>query len=75
MASPGGADVQHADRAKRLALPAELLQARPKRLRFLFFNTAGRFVQHARKTILRLAMSATRVSELVSALTLLPVRA
>jgi hypothetical protein len=59
---------------KRLALPAELLQARPKRLRFLFFNTAGRFVQHARKTILRLAMSVTRLAELRSALTLLPVR-
>jgi hypothetical protein len=53
---------------KRLALPAELLQARPKRLRSLFFNTAGRFVQHARKTILRLAMSATRLAEFLSAL-------
>jgi hypothetical protein len=29
---------------KRLALPAELLRARPKRLRFLIFNTAGRLV-------------------------------
>jgi len=26
---------------KRLALPAELLTARPKRLRFLIFNTPG----------------------------------
>lgn len=58
---------------KRLALPAELLQARPKRLRFLFFNTAGRFVAHARHTMLRLAMSATRLAELLSALRLLPV--
>jgi len=58
---------------KRIALPAELLQARPKRLRFLFFNTAGRFVQHARTTILRLAMSAARLAELLSALTSLPV--
>jgi hypothetical protein len=57
---------------KRLALPAELLEARPKRLRFLFFNTAGRFVQHARKTILRLAMSAARLAELLLALRLLP---
>jgi hypothetical protein len=57
---------------KRLALPAELLQARPKRLRFLFFNTAGRFVQHARKIILRLGMSATRLAEFHSALRLLP---
>jgi hypothetical protein len=60
---------------KRLALPADLLQARPKRLRFLFFNTAGRLVQHARKTMLRLAMSAHRLAEFVEALQLLPLRA
>ena len=59
---------------KRLALPASLLQARPKRLRFLFFNTAGRFVEHARRTMLRLAMSATRLAEFLSALRLLPLR-
>ncbi|MDQ2774241.1 MAG: transposase [Acidobacteriota bacterium] len=59
---------------KRLALPAELLQARPKRLRFLFFNTAGRLVQHARKTMLRLVMSAAGLAEFLSALRLLPVR-
>src|ERR1035441_9385405 len=35
---------------KRLALPAELLTARPKRLRFLIFNTPGRLVHHARRT-------------------------
>ncbi len=57
---------------KRLALPAELLQARPKRLRFLFFNTAGRLIQHARSTRLRLAMSVRRLTELVEALRLLP---
>ena len=57
---------------KRLALPVELLQARSKRWRFLFFNTAGRFVQHARQTMLRLAMSATRLTELLAALRLLP---
>ena len=34
---------------KRLALPAELLTARPKRLRFLFFNMPGRLVHHARR--------------------------
>ncbi len=33
---------------KRIALSAELLRVRPKRLRFLIFNTAGRLVQHAR---------------------------
>ena len=32
---------------KRLALPAEMLTARPKRLRFLIFNTPGRVVRHA----------------------------
>jgi hypothetical protein len=30
---------------KRLALPAELLQARPKRLRFLFFGSEREFVK------------------------------
>jgi hypothetical protein len=33
---------------KRLALPPELLAARPKRLRFLIFHTPGRIVHHAR---------------------------
>ena len=47
---------------KRLALPEELLEARPKRLRFLIFNRAGRIVHHARKTILRIASSAERIS-------------
>ena len=40
---------------KRLALPPELLTARPKRLRFLIFNTPGRLVHHARSLFLRLA--------------------
>ena len=60
---------------KRLALPAELLPARPKRLRFLFFNTAGRRVHHARRTILRRASTVTRGTEYLHALLLLPVRA
>jgi len=60
---------------KRLALPAELLLARPKRLRFLFFNTAGRFVEHARRTMLRLAIRATRLAEFLSAMRFLPLRA
>src|SRR5499427_1224936 len=42
---------------KRLALPADLLTARPKRLRFLIFHTAGRLVHHARQLRLRLAMA------------------
>ena len=60
---------------KRLALPVELLQARPKRLRFLFFNTAGRLVHHARRTILRLASNVRRLTEYLAALGLLPLRA
>ncbi|MGO8793931.1 MAG: transposase [Candidatus Sulfotelmatobacter sp.] len=40
---------------KRLALPAELLTARPKRLRFLLFHMSGRLVHHARRLILRVA--------------------
>jgi hypothetical protein len=58
---------------KRLALPAELLRARPKRLRFLIFNTAGRMVQHARKTVLRLAALRVRILTWREAMRLLPV--
>jgi hypothetical protein len=58
---------------KRLALPAELLRARPKRLRFLIFNTAGRLVQHARKTLLRLAALGVRIATWREALQWLPV--
>lgn len=59
---------------KRLALPVELLPARPKRPRFLFFHTAGRLVHHARRTILRLASKVRRLTEYVAALGLLPLR-
>jgi hypothetical protein len=60
---------------KRLALPAELLTARPKRLRFLIFNTPGRLVHHARRIVLRLATTAARLTEWLEALKLLPLRA
>jgi len=43
---------------KRLALPGDLSDARPKRLRFLVFNTVGKVVQHARRTLLRLTTAA-----------------
>jgi hypothetical protein len=59
---------------KRIALPAELLRARPKRLRFLIFNTAGRLVQHARKMVLRLAALEERIALWKEALQLLPIR-
>lgn len=59
---------------KRLALPAELLAARPKRLRFMIFNTAGRLVHHARRTVLRLAATVGRLAEWMEAMKLLPIR-
>jgi Transposase DDE domain group 1 len=40
---------------KRLTLPGDLRTARPKRLRFLLFNTVGKVVSHARRTFLRLS--------------------
>ena len=58
---------------KRIALPAELLRARPKRLRFLIINTAGRIVQHARKMRLRLAALEERIALWKEALRLLPI--
>jgi hypothetical protein len=39
---------------KRVALPEELHNARPKRLRFVLLNTLGKVVRHARETVLRL---------------------
>lgn len=59
---------------KRLALPAEMLTARPKRLRFLIFNTPGRLVHHARRIVLRLATTVERLAEWLGALRLLPLR-
>jgi Polyphosphate kinase 2 (PPK2) len=40
----------------------ELLRARPKRLRFLIFNTAGRLVYHARRVVPRLASSLAQIA-------------
>jgi hypothetical protein len=40
---------------KRMALPEEYLSARPKRLRFLIFNTVGRIIHHARRVLCRIA--------------------
>ena len=59
---------------KRLALPAEYLTARPKRLRFLIFNTPGRLVHHARAIVLRLAKTAGRLAEWLEAFSLLSLR-
>ena len=60
---------------KRLALPPELLMARPKRLRFLIFNTPGKLVHHARSTLLRLGWTWQRFSNWQGALRLLPLPA
>ena len=57
---------------KRLALPAELIGARPKRLRFLIFNTPGKLVRHARQLILRLTHGLNRFGNWFGALAKLP---
>jgi hypothetical protein len=59
---------------KRLVLPAEYLTARPKRLRFLIFNTPGPLVRHARSIMLRLATTAERLAVWLEAFNLLPLR-
>ena len=58
---------------KRLALPAEYLSARPKRLRFVFLNLAGRVVHHARTVELRLAALLERIADMVQAFEVLAV--
>jgi hypothetical protein len=57
---------------RRLTLPPELLTARPKRLRFLIFNTRGRLVHHARRLLLRLAALAEWITAYREGLRLLP---
>lgn len=57
---------------KRLALPPELLRARPKRLRYLIFTTPGRLIDHARRTSLRLVRSWRRFTNWLPAIRALP---
>jgi hypothetical protein len=45
---------------KRVGLPEEMHDARPKRLRFLVLNTVGKVVRHARETLLRCADALAR---------------
>lgn len=45
---------------KRIGLPPELHSARPKRLRFLLFNTIGRVIRHGGETLLRLTCALRR---------------
>jgi len=60
---------------KRLALPPELLAARPKRLRFLIFTTPSKLVHHARRTLLRLPRCWNRFGNWRHAISLLPLPA
>jgi len=60
---------------KRLALPPELVAARPKRLRFLIFATPGKLVHHARCTLLRLRQAWNRFGNWRGAFALLPLPA
>ena len=52
---------------KLIALPPELLTARPKRLRFQIFMQAGRLVNHARTLTLRLRLGLVRLADLIAA--------
>jgi hypothetical protein len=45
---------------KRVALPEDLHDARPKRLRFVLLNSVGKVVRHARETLLRFADAIAR---------------
>ena len=56
---------------KRIALPPELLTARPKKLRFSIFVQAGRLVHHARALVLRLAATAEQLATYLEAWRLL----
>lgn len=47
---------------KRVGLPEEIHDARPKRLRFLVLNTVGKVVRHARETLLRCANAIARAA-------------
>lgn len=47
---------------KCLALPPELLRARPKPLRFLVFQTPGRLIRHARTVVLRIVRTWSQFS-------------
>jgi hypothetical protein len=56
----------------RLALPPELHEARPKRLRFVIFHTPGKLIHHARRVVLRLAQTLNRFTGWHRALGRLP---
>jgi len=57
---------------KRLALPAEWLRARPKRLRFQIFYSPGKLIHHARQILLRVMRVREQLAEWVAALGWMP---
>ena len=52
---------------KRIALPPEMLTARPKKLRFSIFVQAGRLVHHARTLVIRLATTVEHLAAYLEA--------
>ncbi|MCS7315391.1 MAG: hypothetical protein RMI94_09315 [Bryobacterales bacterium] len=60
---------------KRLALPRELLAARPKRLRFVVFHLPGRLIGHARRLVLGIVRGRRWFSNWKQALARLPLLA
>lgn len=57
---------------KRIALKAELLRARPKRLRYQIFCSPGKLVHHARQVLLKIGRLSEQVREWAQGLRLLP---
>jgi hypothetical protein len=70
----GDLDAQCADRAETADIAGGTFERIPNGCA-LFFNTANRLVHHARRTIIRLASNINRLSENLTALLLLPLRA
>ena len=59
---------------KRLALPEKWLTARPKRMRFQIFCSAGKLVSHARRVLLRVRRLKEQLAEWIETMRLLPMR-
>jgi len=57
---------------KRIALKPEWLEARPKRLRFHFFVSPGKLIDHARQFLARVGRRAAELLEWAEAWRLLP---
>jgi hypothetical protein len=58
---------------KRLALPEKWLTARPKRMRFQIFYSAGKLVSHARRVLLRVRRLKEQLAEWIETMRLLPI--